>query len=171
MSEFSKIHALTSKHKNRLIGIIIFSIIVSGSIIYSNFDLSFLSILCHALASYVLITIISFISILELQRKYYESTEDFVNDVSKFDESRNSIEENIEEINNTTPFKIDILDRPLKPIAHFKNEPIYEWLIVRINNNPVKIQYDGILNLREGQVINLEPDEILFSPGILYKKF
>ena len=114
-----------------------------------------------------------------LQNKFYQNDlEGFIRDVQDAVEhySRKSDDPKTEctmkDVEEDMPgsFTVVILNKPEKPIGYFQDAPIYDWLDVRGDNDEVlHFEYEGVMNIKEGEPITLEPGRLLISPGIVYK--
>lgn len=171
MSDLSRIEKVISAQRNRALIIVIVSLLATGYAIYPSMGFGSWSVIVHLLVSFVCIRVVAFLSVLQLQRKYYkDELHEFVADVGRVEAMKHGEQQPVEEPQNYRPAEIKIIERPEKPHATFKDHPIYEWFVVEMEGETFKIEYDGVLDVVSPENINLKPNEILLPPGILYKK-
>ncbi len=160
---------LAGEQKRRSPAIILVGLLVTGYLVYSNMELGILSILSHLVLSFIAIRFMAFISVVTLQRKYYNGDiQSFISEVVQY-ESRERGEISAE-APTSKAVVVTIVDYPDAPCATYKDQPIFDWLVVEIEGQQFKVAYQGIRNVVEGQELNLNKDEILIAPGILYAK-
>lgn len=178
MSDMSRIMKVVSEQSKRSLPILLIGFFGTAWVIYPIMGFGFVSGLVHLVVTFIAVRVMAFISVVTLQRKYYNGDiQSFVSDVAKYDaQKRGGVLRQHESIDDESPqpasktIEITVVDYPDSPSGSFKDHPIFEWLIIEIDGTRFKVAFEGILNVVEGQDLNLKKDQILIAPGILYSK-
>lgn len=112
--------------------------------------------------------VVLFFYTLYLQRKIYGSDiSSLVSDMNmqtKEDQTQSSSNSRVKTIN------ITIIDKPEESRSTYKDEPIFEWLIIKIEEEePKRYEYDGIVDL-DSENVTLSKGSIIIWPGIIYRQ-
>lgn len=178
-----RMEQLVRAQRNRAPTIVVLTFAFSAYVAYSLFGLTLNGFFTAFVCTYVLCKIVAFFSIMQLQRKIYRGdVEAFVEDIKNYervkrskvtdaeDEEEGDVESDEAPEPGPKQISVTIIERPEKAIARFRDFPIFEWLIIDVDGTPHKYLYEGIMNNPDTQFHNLKQDEILFPPGVIYKK-
>lgn len=178
MSNMSRIMKLASEQKKRSLAILLLGTFGTGLAVYGTIGFSIPAVTIHLVCAFIAIRFMAFISVVTLQRKYYNGDiQSFIADVNAYEALKKSGQlstydpsAEVEMPQKSKSIEITVVDYPEKPAGSFKDAPIFDWLVIEVEGKRFKVQFEGVLNVVEGQDLNLEHGQILLAPGILYSK-
>ena len=127
--------------------------------------------LASGVAAALLIRLFNFISLVFLQVWFYGANVDsLVNDADHAVHVMNNTRPPpIESAPNVEQLEFRVIKKARKPLGRFMDHDFYEWIEIVRDGAPLRLYFEGTLDMKKATVKDIPPDCLVLPPGIIYK--